>query len=514
MQRWRQLSLRHPYFMALALGCILPLAYAPVNLLPIFYLSFATVFYLAFVHRQSLKQLFLLGWLFGFGQFFTGLYWLGEAFLVDAETFLWLLPFAVTLLPAGLALFSGAAFILFGLSFRALNARFSRLPSLLWLALLWALAEYCRSVLLTGLPWNLPTMAWGSWLYLAQPANVVGVHGLGLLALISAAVLVSRQNWARVSGVVLLVASFAYSAVVLNREAPPMDGEAMQVLIVQPNLDQGEKWQLDKRQAHIDKIFKITRSGLAAAPQTRIIIWPETAIPALIDEGNWFGEALRRQLKSQSTYLLTGAQRRQLEGGRTEFYNSAMLWRGDGRLIQRGDKHHLVPFGEYLPMQAWLESIGLQQFTKLRGGYRAGPAAARFSQDDLPTLAPLICYEAIFPLLGAQHQRPAWLANLTNDGWFGKSLGPHQHLAHVRLRAIEQGLPLIRSANTGVSAAFDARGQLLAALPLGQAGTLSVTLPPPLPAGLYAQIGDAGFFTLWLLLMSLMAVLSRWHRIK
>ena len=144
MSRWRQLSLQHPYVMALGLGCILPLAYAPINFLPVFYLSFATVFYLAFVHRQSLKQLFMLGWLFGFGQFFTGLYLLGEAFLVDAEAFLWLLPFAVTLLPAGLALFSGAAFTLFGLSFRALNTQLSRVLALLWLALLWALVEYCR----------------------------------------------------------------------------------------------------------------------------------------------------------------------------------------------------------------------------------------------------------------------------------------------------------------------------------------------------------------------------------
>lgn len=511
MSRWRQLSVQHPYFMALGLGCILPLAYAPINFLPVFYLSFATVFYLAFVHRQSLKQLFMLGWLFGFGQFFTGLYWLGEAFLVDAEAFLWLLPFAVTLLPAGLALFSGAAFTLFGLSFRALNAQLSRVLALLWLALLWALVEYCRSVLLTGLPWNLPSMAWGSWLYLAQPVNIIGVHGLGLLALISAALLVSRQNWGLLTSVVLVVASFAYSATVLNKRDAVLTAEGVEVLLVQPNLDQGEKWQADKRQAHIDKIFQITRAGLDAAPQTHIIIWPETAIPALIDEGDWFADALRRQLPKQSTYLLTGALRRQVKDGETEFYNSAMLWRGNGQLVQRSDKHHLVPFGEYLPMQAWLEAIGLRQLTQLRGGYQAGPAAARFSQDDLPSLAPLICYEAIFPLLAAQYQRPAWLANLTNDGWFGESLGPRQHLAHVRLRAIEQGLPLMRSANTGVSAAFDARGRLLAALPLGQAGTLSVTLPPPLPSGLYAQIGDAGFFTLWLMMMSVIMVLWRWH---
>ncbi len=251
--RWRQLSLRHPYWMALILGAAMPLAYAPFGLLPIFYLSFATVFYLAFVHRQSPKQLFIIGWLFGFGQFFTGLYWLGEAFLVDAEVFLWLLPFAVTLLPAGLGLFPALALGVFGISLKALRQQPTRLVALIYLAVLLALAEYCRANILTGLPWNLPSMAWGSWLYLAQPTNMLGVHGLGLMALLSAVFLVSRARGMPLVSAALFLSAFIYSAVVLaGSEAQRADRSGLSILLVQPNLDQQEKWQDDKRRANID----------------------------------------------------------------------------------------------------------------------------------------------------------------------------------------------------------------------------------------------------------------------
>ncbi len=253
-------------------------------------------------------------------------------------------------------------------------------------------------------------------------------------------------------------------------------------------------------------------AGLKAAPKTQLIIWPETAIPALIDETPWFGDALRAELPHADVHLMTGAVRRQTINGKTVYFNAAMLWRGDGQLLQRSDKHQLVPFGEYLPMQGLLEAIGLQQLTKLRGGYEAGPPAARFGNQVIPTVAPLICYEAIFPLLTDAAERPAWLANMTNDGWFGKSIGPRQHLAHVRLRAIEQGLPLVRSANTGISAAFDGHGRLLGALPLGQSGTLSVNLPKPLSLGLYAKFGDTVFFALCLLLMGLIGLAMRGAR--
>jgi apolipoprotein N-acyltransferase len=253
----------------------------------------------------------------------------------------------------------------------------------------------------------------------------------------------------------------------------------------------------------------LTQAGLAQAPNVGLVVWPETAIPAPIDETYWFGARLRATLPDK-TFLLTGAMRRQAGDDGYAYFNSAMLWQA-GQIVQRSDKHHLVPFGEYLPMQSGLEALGLQQLTKLRGGYQSGPADARFSAPGLAMFAPLICYEAIFPGLSAGQPRPAWLANITNDGWFGAGLGPRQHVAHVRLRAIEQGLPLVRSANTGVSAAFDGRGRYLASVPLGEAGSFVVTLPEALPETWYARLGDVVFWGLWLATLAWILAMG-WRR--
>ncbi len=489
----------NPAVVILLAGMILPLAYPPDRMLPVFYVSFGLAFYLAWCHHRALKKLFLLGFLFGFGQFFTGFYWISEAFLVEAEQFLWALPFAVTLLPAGLALFSASAFGLWGLLMQRVVAP-PRGVSLVALAVFWAVAEYARASLFTGLPWNLPVMGWAGWLYLAQPVGVVGIHGVGLIALLGVALLFGPfSRWPLAAGI-LVLSSMVYSGFVLRAPSPPpaMDAaDAPIVLVVQPNIDQREKWQVGLQQTHIDKIFKLTQIGLQKAPRAKIIIWPETAVPALIDEGGGFDERMRASLPSDRL-LITGAVRRQPGPDRTDYFNATMVWRTDGQLLARADKHHLVPFGEYLPMQNLLEAMGLQQLTGWRGGYSAGPPHARLQADGLPMFIPLVCYEGVFPYLSASHTvgapRPAWLVNVTNDGWFGQSRGPGQHLAHARLRAIEQGLPLIRSANTGVSAAFDARGRQLQSLPLNQAGVFALPLPPALPATFYARYGDRFFW--------------------
>ena len=516
MARWLSFCASYPRRISLLAGLILPLAFAPFQILPIFYLSYGLVFWLAWQARQSPKDLFILGWLFGFGQFFTGLLWMGEAFLVEAEHFLWALPFAITLLPAGLALFGGLAFYLWG----QMVARFAmrRLLASLSLPLWLVLAAYLRSTVLTGLPWNLPAMGWGTWLYLAQATSFLGVHGLGLLALVSVAFLLAEQARLRWLSLALMVLVLLFGVARLHGGVRLEASDTM-ITVVQPNLAQREKWLPEKRDAHIEKTLQLTQLGLKYAPKTDLILWPETAIPALIDEGTGFGDRLRAALpaglesRRQPPYILTGAVRRELGLQSTKFYNSAMLWSGDGHLLAKSDKHHLVPFGEYLPMQNWLEAIGLEQLVRLRGGYAYGPPHARLSAAGLPVLAPLICYEGIFPALSASPKglsRPEALVNLTNDGWFGNWHGPHQHLAQVRLRAIEQGLPLVRSANTGISAVFDAHGRQLEALPLGEAGVFSLPLPTALPPTLYAGFGDSVFFALWLgLALAVMAARRR-----
>lgn len=519
----------HPRRMAFILGSLVPLAYAPFYLAPIFFISYGLMFYLALAHARNPAArpwaLARLGWVFGFGQFFFGLLWMGEAFLVEADQFLWALPFAITLLPAGLALFVGAAFGLWAWSLNRLAPRPAgymadgRGARLVLLAVFLTLAAYARSTVLSGLPWNLPGMVFGSWLVLAQAAALIGVHGLSLLALVSAGLLThwlmtaKPFDWAEsrrftLAPLIFLVLLVGYGAVRLAAPADEANKSGVHMAVIQPNIAQREKWLADKREAHIDKIFAMTRLALDYAPQTDLVVWPEAAIPALIDEGEGFGERLRANIGAPQTeasgalpYILTGAVRRNLSAKGADYFNSAMLWSGDGLLLGRSDKHHLVPFGEYLPLQNLLEAMGLQQLARLRGGYHAGPPHGRLSAARLPLMAPLICYEAIFPNLAGGTPRPALLVNLTNDGWFGQWHGPYQHLAQARLRAIEQGLPLVRAANTGISAAFDAHGRLLDRLELGEAGSFSLPLPPPLPPTLYAHIGDGGFWALIVILL-------------
>lgn len=499
---WR-VAQAHPKKACLTAGLILPLAFAPFFVLPVFYLAYG-VFFALWARADSFKAALGLGWCFGFGQFFIGLIWMGEAFLVEAERFLLLLPFAITLLPAGLALFPAVAA---GLAFWG-RRRFALTGvfAALFLCLCLALAAYVRSTVLTGLPWNLPAMGWASWLYLAQAVAFIGVHGLGLLALISAALLpfVGR---ARLFALALPLLAFCLSLLQLHgRTMPPATDTRL--IVMQPNIAQRDKWRPESRDAHIDKTFRLTRMAVAQAPDADLVIWPETALPALIDEGPGFGERLRALHPAEAPkrpYLLTGAIRREVGAARTAFYNSALLWSGDGHLLARSDKHHLVPFGEYLPLQDWLEALGIEQLTRLRGGYSAGPTHARLSAAGLPDMGLLICYEAIFPSLSGGGPRPDVLVNITNDGWFGHSIGPHQHLAQARLRAIEQGLPLIRSANTGISAGFDARGRLVQGLALGETGSLALYLPGALPPTPYARHGDALFFALCFFLLGAVA---------
>ena len=218
---------------------------------------------------------------------------------------------------------------------------------------------------------------------------------------------------------------------------------------------------------------------LMQTPRCACHFWPEAALPLYLDEGTAFVERLRASVPPE-TVLITGAVRRQINGEGTNYFNSVMVWSGGGDLIARRDKTHLVPFGEYLPFQSLLEAVGLRQLTQLRGGYASGSDASSIVLPDGRRLHPLICYEAIFPYRARTGSRPNMFVNLTNDGWFGRSAGPHQHLALARLRAIEQGLPMVRAANTGISTVVDAFGRPSARIELNKRGAVSVPLPTAL----------------------------------
>ncbi|MCB1521084.1 MAG: apolipoprotein N-acyltransferase [Hyphomicrobiaceae bacterium] len=525
---------------AFAAGSLSVLAMAPFFLAPILFLTLPVLVWLidtadvngrteasnpSFVFdRGAIGRAGVAGWFFGFGYFVFGMFWIGEAFLVEAEKFAWLLPAAVTLLPAGLGLFFAAA---------AAAARAFWRPGLsrvLVLAIAFASAEWVRGHVFTGLPWNVIGYALTYPDAGMQAAGLVGVYGLTLVAIIAfAAPLTSLANAvsaasdgrrrAALSGVViaavLLGSHWAYGAARLAAATRDMVPDVV-LRIVQPSVDQREKWQPDKQ----GQIFELHVALSRQTPAGKVddlagithLVWPEAAMPFLPLESPGALDRIAAMLPPEAQ-LITGALRAERHGAapaddaaipregaaagapRPDVYNSLMVFDTEGRLAASYDKIHLVPFGEYLPAQSALEAIGLEQLTRLRGGFTVGAKPRPIlAVAGLPPLLGLICYEAIFPAAVVQGlARPGVIVNVTNDGWFGNTTGPRQHFHMARVRAVEEGVPVVRAANNGISAVIDPYGRVEGQLGLNERGVLDSGLPRALSAPLYAETGDLGF---------------------
>ena len=528
-QGWRRVAL------AFTAGALSNLAMAPFFLAPVLFLTLPVLVWLidgtAGSERGTRAGLLAAagaGWWFGFGYFLFGLFWIGEAFLVEADTFGWMLPFAVTLMPAGLALFWAGAAAAARAFWRPGFAR------VIVLALALGACEWLRGHILTGFPWNVLGYALTWPLVMMQSAGLVGIYGLTLLAVpVFAAPLVMaadvgpgdgrRRAGLRAllvtAGPVVLLA--AYGGVRLaTAPSDPVEGVAIRV--VQPSVPQREKWQADKQAAIFQDHLTLSRTGPAGAPDDLAgvthVVWPEAAMPFLPLERPEALAAIGDMLP-EGVHLLTGALRREAaEDGAGEArghpfraFNSLMVFDSAGALAGLYDKTHLVPFGEYLPWQATLEAIGLEQLTRMRGGFTEGvtPRPA-LDVPGLPPVGGLICYEAIFPGVGQKSaDRPGLLLNVTNDGWFGNTTGPHQHFHQARVRAVEEGLPLIRAANNGISAMIDASGRVVARLGLNARGTFDAALPRAHGRPPYAAWGDIIFLVLGLLLAAKLAASAK-----
>lgn len=416
-----------------------------------------------------------LGLFGGAGYFAAALNWLVDPFLVDAATYGWMAPFALGFMAFGLALFwAGAA----AGSVLMVGKAATEGRRALAFAVTLALAELLRGYVLTGFPWALIGHVWIET-PVAQVAAWVGPAGLTLLTTLAAAlVLVRRWRWV---GPVALAGAWGYGHWVLGVAMPP--DLAVTLRLVQPNAAQAMKWDPAEAEKFMDRLLSLT----AVRPAPDLVIWPETALPYLLDRH----PELRPYMVQAAggAALAFGMQR--LEEDRA--YNSLAVMDPSGEIVQSYDKHHLVPFGEYIPFgdlaYRW---FGISAFAAQAGnGYTAGsgPALLDFGPR-LGRALPLICYEAVFPQDLRGTERPDWLLQVTNDAWFGSFSGPFQHADQARLRAIEQGLPLVRVANTGVTAVYDARGRLREALPFQVASYLDTPLPAALPATFYARWGE------------------------
>jgi apolipoprotein N-acyltransferase len=489
---------------ALVAGALSALAMAPFNAWPVLFLTFPVVVWLidgaGAGRMRGVPAAAMAGWWFGLGYFVPGLYWIGYAFLVDASTFAWLIPFAVLGLPAYLALFTAFGFALARLVWTRDASRVLALAACL------TLSEWLRGQVLTGFPWNAFGYALSEPLALAQTASLVGLWGMTFLSVAifaSPAVLVDgtsrgRKPWiAPVVAVSMLIAMGIFGVVRLSLQ-PTTDVAGVKLRIMQPNLQQDARFNYSAKAEVMQKYLAL--SDRASGPQstgvrdTNILIWPESAFPFfLIKEADALAQIA--DLISKGTVLITGAVRPpDLPPGVriTRAYNSIYVIDHDGSILSVYDKLNLVPFGEFLPFQNLMEKLGFEQLTKVQGGFIAGTVRHTMKIPNAPRMLPLICYEAIFPGdIAARDDRAGWIVNLTNDGWFGISTGPYQHLQQARMRAIEQGLPLVRAANTGVSAVIDPLGRIVARLGLGVEGVLDSSLPAAIAPTVYVRIGDA-----------------------
>ena len=485
---------------ALTAGAVSSLAMAPFNAWPVLFLTFPVAVWLidgAGAGRwRGVPAAAMAGWWFGLGYFVPGLYWIGYAFLVDAPTFAWLLPFAILGLPAYLALFTAFGFALARLIW---TSDASRVPAL---AAAVTLGEWLRGHMLTGFPWNAFGYALTEPLALAQTASLIGLWGLTFLSVAifaSPAVLIDgdsrrRAPWIVPAMALLLLVVMGFYGVVRLALQPTKQLANVKLRIMQPNLAQDVRFNYAAKAEVMRKYLAL--SDRATGPQSTgvrdvgILIWPESAFPFFLTrEADAMAEIA--DLLPKGTVLITGAVRAPdvPPGAKiTRAYNSIYLIDHDGSVLSVYDKLHLVPFGEFLPLQDWMEKLG---FVPLTGGFIPGLRRKPMEVPNAPRMLPLICYEAVFPgEIEARDDRPGWIVNLTNDGWFGISSGPYQHLQQARVRAIEEGLPLVRAANTGISAVIDPVGRIVARLGLGAEGVLDSTLPSAIAPTLYARSGD------------------------
>jgi apolipoprotein N-acyltransferase len=517
-------------FIALVSGAVGALAMPPFGLLPALALSLTIAVWLldgaAAKGRFGSGSLYLsaawAGWCWGFGYFLAGLWWLGSAFLVEAEEFAWALPFGVLGLPALLAFFPAVGFALA----RALwSTGWGRLFAF---AFGLGASEWLRGHLFTGFPWNTLGMALGQNLWLMQSASILGLYGLSVLAVLigaSPAMLGTgdtpgRRCTAPALALVSLASLAAFGAWRLPAaDSPPVAG--VKLRLMQPNLPQDAKFNPDNRDAIMRRYLAIsdratspTSNGVADATH---LVWPESAFPFLLHRDP---RALAQiaELLPPGVTLITGAARADdpLPGeSGLRYYNAIQVVSDEGVILASYDKMHLVPFGEYLPhfLDAALRGVGLRQFVHVPGGFDAGESRKPLDVPGLPPVAATVCYEAIFPGALVPHGiRPGLILNVTNDAWFGITPGPHQHFAQTRLRAVEEGLPLVRAANNGISAVVDPYGRISGSLPLGVEGVLDAALPTAISPTFFTNLGSIVFATMVLCCAAAAFLASRRRR--
>lgn len=506
---WRRLGLA-----ALA-GAVATLALPPAYALPLLWLAVPALIWLL-RGTTGWKGDLAVGFAFGVGHHVPGLYWISTALFTDIGRFWFMLPFALLGLPALLGLFLGAGTILLGWARR--HFALTGWAEAAAFALMWVAVEYARGHLFTGFPWNLIGYGWVSTLPVLQFASLTGIYGLSLLTMLVAAMPAAlagqRPSWRPT------LVGLAVLTLVTGWGGWRMAGQGLgdvpdvRLRIVQPNIPQALKWKDEAKITNLRRLIDL--SGAEGWDRITHVIWPETAVPYFLssDNSNQDQQPLIRlltQIAPPGGALITGANRlAQDAAGHYLYFNSLFALTRGGQVAASFDKFHLVPFGEYLPLRSLLPS-GVKAVAA-GADFSTGPGPRAMSLPGAPPASPLICYEVIFPgaVIPPTGERPHWLLNLTNDAWYGQTAGPHQHFAITVVRAVEEGVPLVRAANTGISGVIDAYGRVRGSIPLGDSGSLDILLPQRADfVPLYADYGDVVPVLIWMCLSVAIAIRSR-----
>lgn len=471
------------YGVAFVFGAILSLSMPPYGLFPLLWLCFPVLVWLL-RGAGSAKTAFAVGWVFSFGFLMCSLYWTAASMFVDIAHFWWAVPLAVAGLPALFAVYYGLA------ALAAYRLGCKGLPGALTVGLCWFAADIARSYMFTGFPWNIFGYAWSNVLPVLQITSVFGIYGLTLFTLVAAVTPAALHPLCRpVRGAVLLSAAF-FAAVALWGEARIKSTQItyvpdVRLRLVQPNIPQVQKWRMDSRARDFQLLLDLSSQPADVMPTH--IIWPETASTYYLAEDDYHRKAIASVIPASSSVITGVIRRTKADDGQTLFYNSLVAVDGMGRLVAGYDKVHLVPFGEFMPLRKYLP---LNALAAGDADFSAGPAARSLRVLGLPSFSPLICYESIFSgEVVDQNDRPDFILNVTNDGWYGDTIGPYQHFAIASVRAIEEGLPMVRVANTGISAIWDPLGQVIKELRLNQKGIVDTGLPHSLPLTFFSSFG-------------------------
>lgn len=480
------------WFLTCLAGLLLALGHAPFSV-PIGVVLGLPILAGLLLWQSTAWGGFRLGWLAGTAYFAGSMFWIVEPFFVEPEIFGWLAPFVIFLLSVGLSLFWAVGF-----GIAALGNKTARLVLLVGAL---TLSEFARAHVLTGFPWGLLAYIWSetSVFYLLA---WVGPHGLGMITVaLGVLPMAPTQPWLRAGLMVIGAAALWLTALQLapKGDVPLRD---VTVRIVQINAPQHLKWHPDYKEQFFQRGLALSRGD---GEPVDVVVWPETSLPFRWGSNDHVLKSLRTSISA--AHFIGGVQR----FGAEKMYNSMVHLDASDQELAIYDKTHLVPLGEYIPFADFVAQFGIFGFADVsRMGFAPGIGPRVISTEDLPPYLPLICYEAIFPgLAQIKGQRPEWLLHLTNDAWFGEFSGPYQHLVQTRARAIEQGLPVARAANTGVSGMIDPYGRVIAFIPLNTADFLDAQLPEPLPPTVYSRWGESLWLYLALLLMCVIYVLNR-----